>query len=395
MKRLFYPRLALAKFFAGFIFVSIFLCGITAKAQTYTISFPNAPPGTTDPSVNQNDLNGFGIEVGVRFRVTQIGTITGVRFYKGTSITGIHIGHLYDNAGNELAEATFTEPPATFGWLEVSFGTPVTVTPGNNYVASVFNDDGNYASENNTWADQGGADHGTDPIRVIAYSNDPGRNGIFVYTDIATGVFPTGDGTADNYWIDVRFDPTFTLPVNLSDLKATTTNNNVAVTWKTTSETNNSGFEIQRSNNNADWYAVGFVNGAGESTTVRNYSYTDKGLAPGLYYYRLKQNDHDGKSKISSVVSATVSGKGMISLFQNYPNPFSGITSIRYDLPKAQQIKLSVFDMMGREVKVIARKMSEAGSHLVSFDSKGLSRQMYSIRLKTESGVMTRQILVQ
>ena len=224
---------------------------------------------------------------------------------------------------------------------------------------------------------------------------NPG-NGVFDYT--TTGALTTPPSStfgASNYWIDVSFSPFFPLSVNLSDLKATTTNKDVVISWKTSSETNNRGFELQRSNNNADWYAVNFVTGAGESSTIRNYSYTDKGLAPGQYYYRLKQVDFDGKSKISPVVTATVSGKGTVSLFQNSPNPFSASTTIRFDLPGAQKIRLSIFDMAGREIKVLADKLAEPGSHLVSFTTVGLSRQVYYVRLKTADGTLTRKILVQ
>jgi hypothetical protein len=277
------------------------------------------------------------------------------------------------------------------------------MTTADTLVASVFSSLGDYASElfgTFNWFTSGTPpnDFGTNPIKVIRTfnsANDPAGNGLYLYlANPTTGAFPTSVNS-NNFWIDLRFQPDFALPVSISDLKATTNNKDVLVSWNTASESNNRGFEIQRSNNGTDWYAINFVNGAGESNSIKNYSYTDKGLAPGTYYYRLKQTDFDGKSKNSEVVTATVSGKGNITLFQNTPNPFSSSTTIRFDLPVAQKIKLSVFDMTGREIKVLADNMSEAGSHLVTLDAAILVRQPYLVRLQTESGVLVKTILVQ
>jgi len=291
------------------------------------------------------------------------------------------------------------------GWQEVAVS--VHITSGVNFVASVFNNLGDYAAEPNgsyNWNVNGPPpndapnDFGAPPIKVIRATNDPAGNGVFRYLVNATnpnGAFPTNGGSnGTNFWIDVRFLPDFSLPVELADFRASTNTNNVLLSWKTEHEFYNKGFEVQRSNNGSDWYIVNFVNGAGESTITRNYSYTDKGLAPGTYYYRLRQADMDGKSTFSSIVSATVSGKGIVSLFQNYPNPFTSSTSIRFDLPKAQHARLSVLDLAGREIKVLTDKISEAGSHIVTLNAAGLSSQTYFVRLQTENGILTKKILV-
>jgi hypothetical protein len=267
-------------------------------------------------------------------------------------------------------------------------------------VASVFSSIGDYAAEplgSYNWL--GTTDYGSNPIKVIASSNDPGGNGLYDYLfnpPNSSGAFPlSGGSSGSNYWIDVRFQPDFSLPVTIADFKATTANNNIILNWKTESENNNDGFEIQRSNNGTDWYGLNFVKGVGQSSIVKNYGYTDKNLAPGLYFYRLKQIDFDGKSKNTAVVTATVSGKGRVSLFQNTPNPFSTTTTIRFDLPTSQKVKLSVFDLAGREIKVLTNKVGESGSHLVTLDAATLSRQLYLVKLQTEDGVLTKTILVQ
>ena len=119
-----------------------------------------------------------------------------------------------------------------------------------------------------------------------------------------------------------------------------------------------------------------------------------RALAPGTYYYRLNQKDMDGKSTYSAIVSATISGKGIVSLFQNYPNPFTSITSIRFDLPKRQHARLSLLDMTGRELKVLTDKVGEAGSHVITLDATSFVRQTYLLRLQTDNGIITRKIVV-
>src|SRR6185503_3542687 len=94
-------------------------CYIFSSAQTTIFSASTVPafPNATD---------GSPIETGVKFRVTTAGYITGIRFYKGASNTGTHIGHLWSSTGTKLAEITFTGESAS-GWQQMSFTTPVAV----------------------------------------------------------------------------------------------------------------------------------------------------------------------------------------------------------------------------------------------------------------------------
>jgi hypothetical protein len=79
---------------------------------------------------------------------------------------------------------------------------------------------------------------------------------------------------------------------------------------QTASESNNKGFEIQRGANSTDLGTIGFVKGAGNSSILQKYKYQDKNLKEGIYYYRLKQIDLDGK----------------VQLFKSHKNKISAIT---------------------------------------------------------------------
>jgi hypothetical protein len=295
--------------------------------------------------------------------------------------------------------ATATLPAdATTGWRTVAI-TPTVIVPGTTYIISVFNAAGFYAASGSGIPP---ADFsGRPPFVIIAGTApsvaDPANpgNGVFTYTNVSNAGMPATDpGVLFNYWVDLTFTTFFPLPVSLTDFSAASDNHDITLTWKTQSENNNKGFQVERSNNNSEWYPVNFTNGAGESTVTRNYSYVDKGLAPGHYYYRLKQLDFDGHTKTSYIVTASIDGKGAVSLFQNTPNPFSGTSRIRFDLPSAQKVRLSLFDLNGREIKVLIDNTQAAGSHLAPIDATGLSRQMYYIRLQTESGTLVRKIVI-
>src|SRR5882724_3852015 len=142
MKRIFYP-------FASLLFCCILLGSLSTKAQTFHLPFPNLPPPVNDPSLDNNDNNGAHdeIETGVRFRVTQPGTVTGIRFFKGTGVANGHNGHLWKKDGTLLGTVNGI-PDGGTGWKEGVIS--VHITPFDTLVASVMSLSGDYAIESGT-----------------------------------------------------------------------------------------------------------------------------------------------------------------------------------------------------------------------------------------------------
>jgi Domain of unknown function (DUF4082)/Bacterial Ig-like domain/Bacterial Ig domain len=163
-------------------------CPCSGWANTVT-------PG--NPSVNDPSA----IELGVKFRTTIDGFITGVRFYKGANNTGTHLGNLWTSSGQLLASATFTGETAT-GWQQVTFPTPIAVTANTVYVASYFAPNGNYAGDNGFFA-SAGVSNG--PVQLLQ-NGVSGGNGVYQYGS-ASG-FPSQTFNATNYWVDVVFTTT-------------------------------------------------------------------------------------------------------------------------------------------------------------------------------------------
>jgi hypothetical protein len=146
---------------------------------------------TNDPSA---------VELGLKFKSDVAGTVAAVRFYKGQSTTGTHIGTLWSSTGTKLATATFTNETAT-GWQQVNFATPVAISANTVYVISYHTNVGNYPF---TAAYFGSA--GVDSAPLHALSNSAaGGNGVYRYS--TTVVFPSSTFNSNNYWVDVVFVP--------------------------------------------------------------------------------------------------------------------------------------------------------------------------------------------
>ncbi len=82
------------------------------------------------------------------------------------------------------------------------------------------------------------------------------------------------------------------------------------------------------------------------------------------------------------------------SLYQNYPNPFNPVTTIRFEVPFSQHVELSVFDMLGREVKVLYNDIAPAGIVTVDFNGEGLASGVYFYRLKTQDFAASKKLLL-
>jgi photosystem II stability/assembly factor-like uncharacterized protein len=81
-----------------------------------------------------------------------------------------------------------------------------------------------------------------------------------------------------------------------------------------------------------------------------------------------------------------------LRLFQNYPNPFNPSTAIRFSLPSAAYCRLSVFSVLGQEVRVLYEGVAGAGEHSVQFTAEGLPSGIYFYRLESAGFVQTRKM---
>jgi hypothetical protein len=183
------------------------------------------------------------------------------------------------------------------------------------------------------------------------------------------------------------------LPVELVSFNALLVKNNVELNWKTETEVNNYGFEIERSINN-NWKKIGFVEGHGNSNSPKFYSFTDKIPVGGSkFQYRLKQVDTDGKYEYSDIVEVEML-PDKFALFQNYPNPFNPTTTIRYQLPKESKVVLTIYDILGEKVTELLNENIEAGVYEIEFNAKSLPSGTYIYRISAENFVETKKMIL-
>ena len=158
-----------------------------AASSTVHSMFTGVSPSM--PSVN----DGEPIEVGTAFTSSVAGTVTGVRFYKGSGDTGTHVGNLWSSTGTKLASVTFTGESAS-GWQTATFSTPISLTTGQTYVVSYLSPEGYFATTPGFF---------NSAFTATPLSARANTNGLYKYA--AAGGFPTDSWNASNYFVDVLF----------------------------------------------------------------------------------------------------------------------------------------------------------------------------------------------
>ena len=226
-------------------------------------------------------------------------------------------------------------------------------------------------------------------------------------------------------------------PVELVSFSAKVINNAVKLYWQTATEVNNYGFEIEKKNCNdeAVWEKIGFVNGAGNSNSPKEYSFYDENINSGKFIYRLKQIDLDGIYEYSKTVEVFVASPQNFDLAQNYPNPFNPTTTISYVIANPDgigvkqstgnsafannstvrlgrshaplrfarndgvvHVSLKVYDALGREVATLVNEKQAPGKYSVQFDARSavgeLSSGIYFYTLRAGNFVQTRKMIL-
>jgi hypothetical protein len=176
-----------------------------------TVFEPTAGPA------NQLYSDGKALQLGMKFRSSVSGFVSGVRFFKQSGNTGTHIGQLYSSTGSLLAQATFINETAS-GWQEVAFSSPVAINANTTYVISYHSGSGFYSASNpffNNALEK--------PPLTGLQSGTDGPNGLYRYS--GTPAFPNQNYQSSNYWVDVVFS---------TSTSAKTTTSSVVTSAKTT-----------------------------------------------------------------------------------------------------------------------------------------------------------------
>ena len=174
-----------------------------------------------------------------------------------------------------------------------------------------------------------------------------------------------------------------TLPVELTYFEVSQSATGLALAWQTASEANNDYFEVQRSEDGQNFYAIGKVTGHGTTDVVQNYQFADVPIA-STSYYRLKQVDYNGDFEYSKII-AGYSNKLAASLeMMAYPNP----ATERLSFKSTQPISFKLLQLINLQGQVVANLTDSVEGFGLKLDVTlpRLEKGLYYVKYITVSG---------
>ena len=214
------------------------------------------------------------------------------------------------------------------------------------------------------------------------------QQGVYIYYVLATN-----NGIASYQLVNEN-----EVPVELTSFTANVEDKTIVLSWKTATETNNQGFEIQRSHDNKSFCTIGFIPGKGTTTNQNEYSFLDDlgSIVGSKFSYRLKQIDFNGTFEYSTEIEVQLKPTKFL-LNQNYPNPFNPSTKISWQSPVTGWQTLKVYDVLGNEVVTLVNEYRQAGKYQIEFHSvssnQNLASGIYYYQLKAGSFVDTKKMI--
>jgi len=184
-----------------------------------------------------------------------------------------------------------------------------------------------------------------------------------------------------------------TLPVTLLDFTGRLNNNDAILSWSTSGEQNSAGFEIDRSYDGQHFTNIGYVPAAGNSSTQKDYAFTDPSLAADSNYYQLKEISLDGHATYSKVV--LVRDPHASPSFTVLPNPFTTSLDIVFGHVPAGPVQLRLLDITGRQLWQQSAVQSEGSRLHLGLSGSTLAVGIYLLEVHSSSGVETQRILHQ
>jgi hypothetical protein len=183
------------------------------------------------------------------------------------------------------------------------------------------------------------------------------------------------------------------IPVEMVSFNAIRSNSNIALSWRTASETSNTGFYVERKTGNTGWVEIGFVNGAGTTANPQSYRFVDSELpySANQVNYRLRQVDTDGTETLFDVV--TIQVESFVELLNSHPNPAKDVVTVRYAVPQGETAQLILYDVLGRHVQTVFSGEGQGRvEKQVSVDE--LASGTYFLQLSATGQVITRKLTV-
>ena len=233
-----------------------------------------------------------------------------------------------------------------------------------------------------TWTPQVGLY--TDATGFFAYTAGDPRSTVYAKPLVTTRYFAVSTNTSNCFTQDTsRIIINCSLPVSFLNFSGRRINAVNELNWTTSTEQNNSGFEIEKSIDGNTFSKIGFVASKGDngySNSNLNYSFKDDKINSSLNYYRLKQVDFDNKSKWSNTILIKGERINTVKLNSVFPNPATENLSVSIDAPNSEQSTIVVTDIYGKTILTKSINIIE-GSNLINIHIQHLSNGTYFLKL--------------
>lgn len=186
-------------------------------------------------------------------------------------------------------------------------------------------------------------------------------------------------GKTDYWFITYTYEECQSSRVEISSFAVTASAGYAEMTWTTTTEIDNAGFNLYRSSTGSDSRTrlnQELIPAMGDEIRGASYSFTDYNVKDGVTYrYWLESKDLNGDSSIEGPVLVTVGERetpapAFFNLAQNCPNPFNPVTEIMYELPVDCKVSLEIYNVAGRRVATLVNEYQPAGSRVAGWDGR-------------------------
>ncbi len=181
------------------------------------------------------------------------------------------------------------------------------------------------------------------------------------------------------------------LPLKLLSFNGQLQNDKVYLYWETTNEKNVLGFDIERMTGST-WEKMGFVPSGSTNVLSNHYTFNDNSPEKGTNYYRLKIVDIDGKFAYSDIISIEIKPDHNI-VYQNFPNPFSNFTNIKFEIAEEAPVKIIVYNATGVKVAVLMNEIKQPGVYQVQWNAESAAPGHYYYKVIVEENIITKKLL--
>ncbi|MEO6731272.1 MAG: T9SS type A sorting domain-containing protein [Ferruginibacter sp.] len=203
-------------------------------------------------------------------------------------------------------------------------------------------------------------------------------------TTVTTDIYGTIRSLTAPYRGAYEGAPLAPLPVHLVSFVAEIKNNNVGLTWKTHSEINNRGFDIERSVDGSVFNKVAYVTANHSGTITNTYIYTDTDAftkaSSAILFYRLKQLDNNGSFKYSNV-EVVNSSKNQLKHISIYPNPVLSTLQVTINSKVTGNASLQIIDASGKTLTSAARSLVAGTNNLLLTETAHLQTGAYFLKI--------------